>query len=105
MSRTISLNLVSEIPPGEGRTFASLAGFDIAVFRARSGALYASQAMCPHKGGPLADGLVGGASVVCPLHEKVFDLRTGSCADGTCAIAVYPVTETAEGRISVELPS
>jgi len=104
MSRTVSLHIAAEIPPGEGRTVA-LSGTDIAVFRTRSGAVYASQASCPHKGGPLADGLLGGASVVCPLHEKVFDLTTGSCNDGSCTIAVYPIHRAADGGLVVELPN
>ena len=51
---------VASIPAGEGRTFP--AGTKrIAVFRTRQGALFASQADCPHRGGPLADGLSAGA--------------------------------------------
>jgi nitrite reductase (NADH) small subunit len=109
MSRTVSLHIAAEIPPGEGRTVALPGlggpGTDIAVFRTRSGAVYASQASCPHKGGPLADGLLGGASVVCPLHEKVFDLTNGTCSDGSCTIAVYPIHRSADGGLLVELPN
>jgi nitrite reductase (NADH) small subunit len=109
MARTVSLHIATEIPPGEGRAVALPGsegpGTDIAVFRSRSGAVYASQATCPHKGGPLADGLFGGASVVCPLHEKVFDLTTGTCSDGSCTIAVYPIHQSADGQLVVELPN
>ena len=59
-------------------------GRDIAVFRCRSGEVYATEAECPHRGGPLADGLVGGHSVICPLHGFVFDLRTGEAAGQEC---------------------
>ena len=55
-------------------------GRDVAVFRCRSGEVYATEAECPHRGGPLADGLVGSHSVICPLHGFVFDLRTGEAA-------------------------
>jgi len=104
MKRTVSLHLVSEIPRGEGRQIA-LPGADIAIFHSRSGAVYATQATCPHKGGPLADGIVGGSSLVCPLHEKVFDLTTGTCSDGSCVIAVYPIQQSADGGLTVELPN
>ncbi len=68
---------VDEIPVGEGRTFA-LDGEQIAVFRLRDGSLRAIDAVCPHKGGPLADGLADDRVVVCPLHGHTFDMCTGS---------------------------
>ena len=67
------------IPLGEARVFR-VDGRDVAVFRCRSGEVFATSAECPHRGGPLADGLVGGHSVICPLHGFVFDLRTGDGA-------------------------
>lgn len=95
-----SLDLV---PPGEGRTF-DLGGMSIAVFRTRDGELYATQARCPHKQGPLADGLVGARSVTCPLHARRFDLSTGQ-ADGDCAaLRTYRVFEREE-QLFVELPT
>ena len=59
---------LAEIPPGEGRTY-EVAGRRVAVFRTRAGQVFATQAECPHRNGPLADGLVGGSTVVCPLHD------------------------------------
>lgn len=73
---------VNEIPVGEGRTFA-VEGEQIAVFRLRDGSLRAIDAVCPHKGGPLADGLADDRVVVCPLHGHTFDMCTGSEAGGT----------------------
>ena len=67
---------LSLIPPGEGRTF-SVGGVRIAIFHTRDGGVFATQADCPHRGGPLADGLTGGGMVVCPLHSWKFDLQTG----------------------------
>jgi nitrite reductase/ring-hydroxylating ferredoxin subunit len=46
--------------------------------------------VCPHRGGPLAEGLTGGTMVVCPLHAWTFDLVTGCCAGGTEAVGYYP---------------
>ena len=73
---------IDEIPVGEGRTFA-VGDEQIAVFRLRDGSLRAIDAVCPHNGGPLADGLADDRVVVCPLHGHAFDMCTGSEASGT----------------------
>ncbi len=80
---------LSLIPAGEGRTFA-IDGLRIAVFHSRDGAVFATQADCPHRGGPLADGLTDADSVVCPLHDRVYNLRTGAASVPGCDIRVYP---------------
>jgi nitrite reductase (NADH) small subunit len=77
----IEIGRVDEIPVGEGRTFA-VDGDQIAVFRLRDGSLCAIDAVCPHKGGPLADGLADEGVVVCPLHGHTFDMRTGCETSG-----------------------
>jgi nitrite reductase (NADH) small subunit len=86
----IKLGPVSAIPLGEGRTYA-VNGENIAVFRTRAGPIYAVQAACPHKGGPLADGLVGGTTLICPLHGWKFDLSTGQALFGDCGVKTFPV--------------
>lgn len=90
------------IPPGEGRTF-DVAGTRIAVFRTRKGELFATDAKCPHRNGPLADGLVGDHSVICPLHAWQFDLRTGEALTGSCKLTTYPVIVTPDGMIWVTI--
>src|SRR5690349_13038116 len=82
------------IPRGEGRLF-NIGGQQVAIFHARTGAVYATQAACPHRSGPLADGLLGGSILVCPLHGWKFDLTTGEPMLGTCSVATYPVHLTA----------
>lgn len=98
----IAVAPLSAIPPGEGRTF-EVEGKRMAVFRTRSGELFATQAMCPHKAGPLADGLVGGTTLICPLHSWKFDLRSGSSLLGSCGIETYPVRLDEENRVWVTL--
>jgi nitrite reductase (NADH) small subunit len=94
---------VDQIPRGEGRKFR-LGDAEIAVYRTQSGEVFATQSECPHAGGPLADGLIGAASVICPLHERSFDLRTGACLSGDCwRLRIYPVTLTARGGIMLEI--
>jgi nitrite reductase (NADH) small subunit len=89
---------VSAIPPGEGRTFSAF-GEKVAVFRSRSGQVFAVQAECPHRGGPLADGLVGGTTVICPLHAWKFDLATGGSLMGNCGLKTFPVRVDEKGQI------
>jgi nitrite reductase (NADH) small subunit len=93
---------LSAIPPGEGRNFDAL-GEKIAVFHARSGAVFAVQATCPHRGGPLADGLLGGSTLICPLHAWKFDLSTGAALFGNCGIKTYPVRVDDSGHVVVSL--
>jgi nitrite reductase/ring-hydroxylating ferredoxin subunit len=89
VERTI-LGPLSDIPLGEGRTYA--VGDDmIAIFRLRDGSLRAVSAVCPHKGGPLADGQIDNSVVVCPLHLFAWDLSTGCSQSGQPPIVVYPV--------------
>jgi nitrite reductase (NADH) small subunit len=97
------LGPVDQIPHGEGRAF-DLGGRRVAVFRSRDGRVFASQAECPHRKGPLVDGLVGAGTVVCPLHEWRFDLETGATQNGSCPIEVYRVSLGADGSVTVELP-
>ena len=86
----VKLGPLSSIPLGEGRNFA-VCGERIAVFRTRAGGIFAIQAECPHRGGPLADGLVGGTTLICPLHSWKFDLATGNALFGDCGVKAYPV--------------
>jgi nitrite reductase (NADH) small subunit len=90
-----NLGPVDRIPLGEGRAF-QVGDRQVAVFRLRDGRVLATQAHCPHQGGPLADGIVGGGSVLCPLHGRRFDL--GSCAD----LATYPVELDRQGNVLVK---
>lgn len=84
------LGPLDDIPVGEGRAYA-VADLQIAVFRLRNGPLRATQALCPHSGGPLADGQVDDSVVLCPLHAAAFDLQTGAARTGHPPVTVYPV--------------
>ncbi len=82
---------VHDIPRGEGRCF-SIKGLRIAIFHLEDGNFRAVDQHCPHRGGPLSDGLVGKDSVICPLHNWRIDLRTGVVAgqEGK-KVKTYPV--------------
>jgi len=93
---------LAQIPRGEGRNFR-VADRTVAVFHTQGGEVYATQAACPHRNGPLADGLLGGTTLVCPLHERTFDLRTGAEAGSDCRLTVYPARVTTDQAIIVTL--
>jgi nitrite reductase (NADH) small subunit len=98
----VTLAPLNAIPEGEGRTFR-VGNAKLAVFRGRQGQLFATQADCPHRGGMLADGLLGSGTVVCPLHAQKFDLATGRALNGECDLKTYPARLSATGDIVVEL--
>ncbi|WP_432968666.1 Rieske (2Fe-2S) protein [Dactylosporangium sp. CA-233914] len=97
------LGPLSEIPVGEARAYA-VDGDMIAVFRLRDGSLRAVSALCPHAGGPIADGLADLRQVVCPLHQHAFDLATGRSTTGQPSLTVYPVTVDDNGQVIVGTP-
>jgi len=95
------LGPVDEIPLGEGRAYAVGAEM-VAVFRLRNGSLRAVSAVCPHKGGPLADGQIDLKVVVCPLHQNAFDLTTGCSTTGQQPLTVYAVRLDADNHLVLE---
>ncbi|HEU5486245.1 MAG TPA: Rieske (2Fe-2S) protein [Microlunatus sp.] len=84
------LGPVTQIPHGEGRAFA-VAGEQVAVFRLRDESLRAVSAVCPHRGGPIADGQIDANVVLCPLHLNAFDLTTGCSTTGAEPLRRYDV--------------
>ncbi|WP_018500846.1 Rieske (2Fe-2S) protein [Parafrankia discariae] len=92
----------AEIPAGEGRAVV-VGDEQVAVFRLRDGTLRALSAACPHRGGPLADGLIDDNVVVCPLHGLTYDLRTGAeTSDGGPCVSAYTVDTDSDGELVVK---
>ena len=89
-TRRYRLGSADDVPFGEGRTF-EVAGEQVAVFRLRSGRWYALSAVCPHRGGPIADGQTDERVVMCPLHHNTFELATGCSTTGAAPLRRYPV--------------
>lgn len=92
------LGPLSQIPLGEGRVF-SVGGENIAVFNTRGGGIYATQSECPHRQAPLADGLIGGTTLMCPFHAWKFNLVSGEVLQGNCGLKTYPLRVTPDGQI------
>jgi nitrite reductase (NADH) small subunit len=87
MSDWTFLCRVADIPKLGARRVARASGGDIAVFRTADDKVFALLDKCPHKGGPLSQGIVFGESVACPLHNWTIGLADGCAAapDVGCA--------------------
>ena len=87
----IAIGSLSDIPRRGARCVDTPAG-RIAVFRAAEDRVFAVEDRCPHKGGPLSQGIVHGSAVTCPLHNWVISLETGRAlgADEGC-VRTIPV--------------
>ena len=79
MSEWKKICLVQDIPVLGSRRVQRAKGMDVAVFRNDQDQVFALLDLCPHKGGPLSQGIVFGTSVACPLHNWTIGLATG-CA-------------------------
>ena len=101
MNGFLDIGALADIPAQGARLVRTAQGC-IAVFRTADDRVFALDDRCPHKGGPLSEGIVHGTSVTCPLHNWVFDLNTGTAQgadDG--AVATYPIRVEA-GRILID---
>jgi len=98
----IEVGAIGDIPHRGARIVETPQG-DIAVFRTMEDKLFAVDNACPHRKGPLAQGIVMGDTVTCPLHNWVIDLATGEAqgADHGC-VKTYGL-RLVEGRIYLEL--
>jgi nitrite reductase (NADH) small subunit len=72
----VKIGALDDIPRRGARCVATPRG-RVAVFRTEDDRVFATEDRCPHKGGPLSQGLVHGSSVTCPLHNWVISLETG----------------------------
>ena len=102
MTTWIPICTVDEIPPLGARRVARDCGLDVAVFRTGGDEVFALLDRCPHKGGPLSQGLVFGRSVACPLHSWTIALADGQAAapDEGCTPAFRVKVEN--GQVSLD---
>lgn len=89
---SINLGNVNDIPLGQGICYI-VKGEEIAVFRSRDGRISALENRCPHRQGPLSEGIVGNGKIVCPLHGHKFDLTTGKGSDPGECVKVFKAWE------------
>ena len=102
-NKFINIGSINQVPLGQGMSFV-INGEEIAVFRCRSGELFAIENRCPHRQGPLSEGIIGGGKVICPLHGHKFDLVTGQGGEKRECVRVFKVWQEQE-QILMEWPS
>ena len=102
MSNWIEVGKVEEIPQQGARVVETPSG-DIGIFRTLEDEIFALRDRCPHKNGPLSQGIVHGKRVTCPLHNWKIELESGEAVapDEGCA-ASFPV-KIEEGVVYISL--
>ena len=96
----IDVGHIDDIPLRGARLVKTSLGC-VGLFRTDVDEVFAASNSCPHKGGPLSEGIVHGQKVTCPLHNWVFDLNTGEAIGESGQIETYPVRVEA-GRILLD---
>ncbi len=99
---------IDDIPVLGSRRVTRTQGLDVAVFRNDKDEVFALLDRCPHKGGPLSQGIVFGSSVACPLHNWTIGLCTGQAAAPDEGCTPRFEVKLTEGRVflkSAELAS
>lgn len=101
MSEWIDVGALSEIPVRGARVVKTRKGC-VAVFRTAEDSVFALADGCPHKGGPLSEGIVHGKHVTCPLHNWVFSLETGDALGSDDGHVEIYATRIADGRVLLD---
>lgn len=97
----IDVGALEDIPVRGARLVKTAVGC-VAIFRTAEQEVYATASTCAHKGGPLAEGIIHGNKVTCPLHNWVYSLETGEALGADEGqIATYPV-QIEHGRILLD---
>lgn len=81
---------VDDLPEGSCKTIELPEGRELALYNI-GGEFYATENFCPHKGAPLADGILCGYVIECGLHGWQFDVRTGECLTVVEKLKTYEV--------------
>ena len=93
---------LSEIPVLGARRVARPVGFQVAVFRAADDQVFALLDRCPHKGGPLSQGIVFGHSVACPLHNWTISLVDGQAKAPDVGCAIHFAVKVQDGQVFLD---
>ena len=99
----IKLGSIEDIPVGQGMCFI-VQETEVAVFRLRDGRVLAVENRCPHRQGPLSEGVIGNGKVICPLHGHKFDLISGQGTEKQECVKTFKVCAQS-GEIILEFPS
>ncbi len=98
----IQVGFLSDIPRQGSRVIRTAQG-EIALFRSIDDEVFALDDRCPHKGGPLSQGIVHGKKVTCPLHSWVISLETGEAILPDKGCAHRHQVRVAHGAVFIEV--
>ncbi|MBK6320821.1 nitrite reductase small subunit NirD [Candidatus Aalborgicola defluviihabitans] len=102
MSEWTPVCRVEDIPVLGARRVTRAQGMDVAVFRNDKDEIFALLDRCPHKGGPLSQGIVFGTSVACPLHNWTIGLCTGQAAAPDEGCTPQFAVRVVDGQVSLK---
>ncbi len=103
MGQLIKVAETNEVPPGTAKS-VDLEGRPVALFNI-DGTYHAIGDTCTHRGGPLSEGMVEGATVTCPLHGATYDVTTGNVLGPPASEGVAHYNVQVDGNdIKVETP-
>ena len=94
---------LNDIPSLGARRVRRADGVEIAVFRTATDAVFALRDECPHKGGPLSQGIVFGEKVSCPLHGWAISLDSGDATAPDIGCTERFATKVADGRVWLDV--
>jgi len=89
--------------PAQGSRIVKTSNGCLALFKTTSGDVFALDDKCPHKGGPLSQGIVHDKFVTCPLHSWVFSLETGEAQGADEGAVRTSPTRIIDGRVKIDL--
>jgi nitrite reductase (NADH) small subunit len=102
MTRWIDIAALEDIPRRGARTVRTAQGC-VAVFRTQDDRVFALDDRCPHRGGPLSDGIVHGTAVTCPLHAWVISLETGMAQGADSGAVATHAARVEGGRVLLDV--
>ena len=98
----IEVGRIEDVPQ-RGARRVRMSGVPVAVFRTVDDEIFALVDRCPHRGGPLSEGIVSDRSVTCPLHNWMIDLASGRACEPDVGCAPTVPVRVVEGRILLAL--
>lgn len=101
MTIFVDIGALDDIPRQGARVVKTAQGC-VAVFRTADDQVFALEDRCPHKGGPLSEGIVHGTSVTCPLHNWVFDMNSGAAQGSDEGMVKTFATKIQQGRVLID---
>jgi nitrite reductase (NADH) small subunit len=90
--------------PRQGARILQLGEIPVAIFRTQTDEVFALRNVCPHRGGPLSEGIVHGRIVTCPLHNWQIDLASGQALEPDVGCTQTYAVKVEDGQVFLGLP-